>query len=244
MAMLRVLAILGVAAGWACQAAAEEFTATVTAVASGRVLTLSHDGQEERAALAGLRTPWTTSTEGKQAKTFSSEHAFGKTVQVRVIRREDKLVYVTVQLPTGEDLGELLLAAGLASWDGRFEMDVTRYRNLEDQAKEKRIGIWANYTPSSAPGPGGDATDLPKNDLPKTMVRRDALSKDYNLQAAQERPILESREIKRASQLQQRVSNEQQITQQGYNRRGQARMGGNSGYGGFGGYGMGGRWGY
>lgn len=237
--------MLAVAAAWVFAATGEEFTATVTSVPSGYIFVMQHDGQKERGVLAGVRCPWTTTPEGKEGKVFSSERVLNKEVQARVVRREEKLCYVKVQLPTGEDLAELLLAEGLACWDGRYDMDVTRYRDLEEQAREKRLGVWANYTPSiditasptEAVQGSNEAPARPSGaHLPPPLLLKDGRSKDYGLQASVDQAVLASRKQKRKARDQQLIDREQQITQRGHQRPQQHTNWGGGGYGGSGGY--------
>ncbi len=84
---------------------------------------------------------------GPEATQFTSDFVLGKMVTLKVSavdkygRRVAKVI-----LPNGQDLNRALMIAGLAWWYERFSND-TSLRDLEAEARRKKIGLWQESHP-------------------------------------------------------------------------------------------------
>lgn len=84
----------------------------------------------------------------KQARDRARELAEGKTVTLELeshrTRGDYGRVLAYVRLPSGKRLAEQLLKEGLARFDDRFHhRHYRRYRVLEEQARTRNNGLWA-----------------------------------------------------------------------------------------------------
>src|SRR5438445_35210 len=61
-----------------------DFTGRVVGVADGDTITVLHDGRGEKIRLHGIDCPEKRQAFGSKSKQFTSEHAFGKDVTVKV----------------------------------------------------------------------------------------------------------------------------------------------------------------
>lgn len=99
--------------------------------------------------LYGVDCPELGQPFGRRAREATSSLAFGKTVTVREVSRDQYgRVVASVVLPGNQDLGEALLRQGLAWWFRRFAPRHTAYRLLEEAARERRLGLWQDASPT------------------------------------------------------------------------------------------------
>jgi len=242
-------------ASWA---GAEELTGRVTSVSSGYIFQVDNNGVTELVAVSGITCPWTTSEAGARAKAFASKRILGKQVQMTVVERRGKVAHVKVKLPGGEDLAELLLSEGLATWNGRWSPDAERLQQFERQAKEKGAGVWAargaKGPGASPPGQAGQVSlppvDLPAaapppssskglddeshalSSTPRKVVLKGSREKDYSVPSPDNPALLAERQRKKKEREQALIERENLITEQGRNggqRQGISGAGGLSG---------------
>ena len=137
-----------------CVAGQEEgVTGTVISVPAGHILQISSEEKPELAVLYGVRCPETLTLLGKKAKAFTAGRVLDQAVEIRVVEHKWGLAHVSVRLPDGNDLGELLLAEGLARWDQAVAPASEKFKALESQAKERGVGLWSKPRgPYVAPG--------------------------------------------------------------------------------------------
>lgn len=219
--------------GVAWQARAEELSCTVKTVSSGYIFQIDNNGATELAALDGVTCPWKASEVGGRAKAFTSEHVLGKTIHVTVLDRKDRIAQVKARLDSGEDLAELLLAEGLASWNGRWSPDAERYQRVQEQAKAKGLGLWgprgentaapaaqvsqaatpAPQLPELASGPSSAfADDTSKlSSAPQGLVLKGTRVKDDSI-ALDSTAVLAERERKKKAREQELLARERQIS--------------------------------
>jgi endonuclease YncB( thermonuclease family) len=128
-------------------ALAEEFTGKIVSVSEGDLLTLLHKGKPERVRLHGIDCPERRQPFGKQAKRFTSQFVYGKTVTVTVfgLNRSGQAIG-EVSLSDGRVLNQELLKAGLAWWD-RKSSDASNLGALEAEAREVKRGLWDDPNP-------------------------------------------------------------------------------------------------
>ena len=244
---------------------ADELTGTVTSVSSGYIFQVDNDGATELVAVSGITCPWTTSEAGARAKAFASKRILGKQVQMTVVERRGKVAQVKVKLPGGEDLAELLLSEGLATWNGRWSPDAERLRQFERQAKEKGAGVWAAREakgPGASPPSKAGQISLPPADplaaapppssskglddesralssTPRKVVLKGSREKDYSIPSPDNPAVLAERKRKRKEREQALIERESLITEQGRGGSQRQGIGGTRGMGG--GYGRQGR---
>ena len=128
-------------------ALAEEFTGKIVSVSEGDLLTLLHKGKPERVRLHGIDCPERRQPFGKQAKRFTSQFVYGKTVTVTVfgLNRSGQAIG-EVSLSDGRVLNKEILKAGLAWWDRTSSNDMS-LGDLEAEAREAKRGLWAAPNP-------------------------------------------------------------------------------------------------
>src|SRR5437867_2747586 len=127
-----------------------DFSGRVVGVTEGDTIKVMHKGKEEKIRLYGIYCPEKGQPYGTKAKQFTSEKVFGKTVVVYV-RGFDKYgrTIGDVILPGRRVLNQELVAAGLAWWYKKYAPRDDMLRELEKQARTKKLGLWAD--PNSLP---------------------------------------------------------------------------------------------
>ena len=85
---------------------------------------------------------------GTRAKQFTGDLAFGQvvTVKVRDIDRYKRTVG-EVMLPDGRNLNQELVRAGLAWWYQKYARRETVLRDLEQEARAAKRGLWVGPKP-------------------------------------------------------------------------------------------------
>jgi endonuclease YncB( thermonuclease family) len=135
----------------ACGRDSGRLSGKVTRVLSGDVLVLkaAPEGRPVRVRLAGIDCPERGQPYRTEAKTLTSQLAFGKTVTVRAAGR-NSLGYLvgTVTLPNGRVLNRELVAAGLAWQKGWLFFDDAELKVLEQRARRARKGLWKDPSPT------------------------------------------------------------------------------------------------
>lgn len=255
MRMLGRLTLAAFVAGFIPQAGAEDLVCTVTSVSSGYIFLIDNNGTEELAALEGITCPWTSSSVGAAAKAFTTERILGKRVRVTILERLDKLSHVELHLPDGADLAELLLKEGLAQWDRKWGPRAERYHQLEREARERKVGLWAPEekpqpearpaqpapTPLPQPGPmqpsttssaSGVLDDVlnPLSSGTGSLVLKGKYQKDYSIPSPDNPAVLAERERKRKERERALMQGGSPVTQQG--RTAEQQRGGVGGFGG------------
>jgi micrococcal nuclease len=107
-----------------------------------------HDGAAERIRLWGIDCPESKQPFGTRAKQYTGDLAFGQTVMVRVrdIDRYKRTV-AEIILPDGRNLNQELVRAGLAWWYQQYARRELILRDLEEEARAARRGLWADPQP-------------------------------------------------------------------------------------------------
>lgn len=120
---------------------AEQWEGKVIGVSDGDTITILHNTTPQRIRLAGIDCPEKSQSYGQQAKTFTSQHCFGKTV---IVLEETKDRYgrtVAIITVDGKNLNEELVRAGLAWHYVKYSKDQD-LSLLEAAARKGRIGLW------------------------------------------------------------------------------------------------------
>jgi endonuclease YncB( thermonuclease family) len=120
-------------------------TAKVVGVADGDSITVLAPGnQQVKIRLHGIDCPESGQAFGKQAKQFTSNQCFGKTITYRMmdIDRYGRTV-ATVYLDDGRELNLEIIKAGYA-WHYRRYLDRQDYAEAEAQARVEKLGLWSD----------------------------------------------------------------------------------------------------
>ena len=136
------LAMAGIAIGETI-----EWKGKCVAVSDGDTISVMRDGKAEKIRLYGIDCPEKRQAFGTQAKKFTSDMVFGKTVRVQATDtdrygRRIGIVYVGKEM-----LNAKLIAAGMA-WHYKRYSDNKALADLEKQARAKKIGLWSDSNPT------------------------------------------------------------------------------------------------
>ncbi|MGV3526521.1 MAG: thermonuclease family protein [Candidatus Sericytochromatia bacterium] len=113
---------------------------TITVLASGNV--------QYKIRLNGVDCPESKQAFGSQAKQFTSNLVFGKTVTVKVTDR-DRYGRLVAEVLIGEkSLQQELLRAGMAWHYKQYSKDPLLAK-LEQDARAARRGLWADKSPTA-----------------------------------------------------------------------------------------------
>ena len=141
-----------------------DFTGKVVGIIEGDSLRVMRNGKSEHVRLHAVDCPEKGQPFGAKAKQFTSQEAFGKTVQVREAGRDrDGRTLAEVILPDGRSLNQELLKAGLAWWFRKYSRNIS-LGDLEDDARLAKRGLWEDPEP------------VPPWDWRKTRIAADAAS--------------------------------------------------------------------
>jgi len=129
-------------------AMAGEFSGKVVRVIEGDTLEVIHKGVAERVRLNGIDCPERGQAYGRRAKQFTSQRVFGKQVTVKTYGLDKgRRTMGEVILPGGMSLNSELVKAGLAWWNRKSAPHDETLKRLEEEARNKKRGLWADPTP-------------------------------------------------------------------------------------------------
>ena len=119
----------------------ETFSAQVVSVINGGIIKVSQDGKDRILVLYGVDL---TGDESVKAKELVASSIKGKVLSFEVKVEKPGLTYVDVLLPDGTSLNESLLSRGLAEVENLSAASDAFYRELEENAKARKVGIWGD----------------------------------------------------------------------------------------------------
>lgn len=127
---------------------ASDYKAKVVAVKDGDSITIKDGEHKQVVILYGIDCPEGAQEFGKEARTFTNEACYGKTVTV-IEKGKDKFdrLIADIVLEDGTDLNKLLVAKGLAWWSDKFAPNDADLKTLHANAKSKKLGLWASAKP-------------------------------------------------------------------------------------------------
>lgn len=134
----------------ALPACADEFKAKVISVVDGDSLVVLHDNVKEKVIFYGIDCPEMKQDYGPQARKFTDQCCYGKTVTIdkRGCDRNGRTIGV-VYLPDGTDLNQELVRQGLAWWSDKYAPDDKTLKQFHNTAKQAKLGLWAASNPVS-----------------------------------------------------------------------------------------------
>ena len=127
---------------------AQDFTGNVVSITDGDTIRVMHNGVSERIRLWGIDCPESKQAFGTRAKQFTGDLAFGQTVTVKVrdIDRYKRTV-AEIILPDGRNLNREIVRAGFAWWYVTYARRETILRDLQNEARAAKRGLWADPKP-------------------------------------------------------------------------------------------------
>lgn len=131
------------------QAAVYPFTieGQVVAITDGDTIKILRDQKQYKIRLNGIDAPEKTQAYGRKSKAYLSGLVFGKNVAV-IVRDTDRYGrYVGDVMLDGKSANAAMVAAGYAWFYAAYSKDQS-LALLERQAKAKRLGLWADASPT------------------------------------------------------------------------------------------------
>ena len=126
---------------------ARTLTGKVTAIKDGDTIVVLKGKTTHTIRLDGIDCPEKKQAFGARARQFTAHEVFGKKVRVEYqsLDRYQRILG-TVFYENGQNLNQELLKAGLAWHYKAYNKDI-RLANLENTARSKRLGLWAEKQP-------------------------------------------------------------------------------------------------
>lgn len=124
---------------------AQEFPVKVVKISDGDTFTaINRDNLQIKIRIWGIDAPEKKQAFGTKAKEYLGSLIFNKWITVDVQKQDRWGRYVAyVYTPDNKDVSLEMISAGMA-WQF-IEYDTSeKYRNAEQQARKKRIGIWSD----------------------------------------------------------------------------------------------------
>lgn len=127
---------------------ASDYKAKVVAVKDGDSITIRSGEHKQIVILYGIDCPEQGQEFGKEARDFTNQACYGKTVTI-IEKGKDKFdrLIADIILEDGTDLNKLLVSKGLAWWSDKFAPKDADLKTLHMNAKEKHLGLWASAKP-------------------------------------------------------------------------------------------------
>ncbi len=122
-----------------------EFSGRVVRILDGDTIEVLYQLKPQRIRLGGVDCPERRQAFGTVARQFTAEHAFGRTVTVKVhdTDRYGRTVGEVI-LPDGDSLNYELVRAGLAWWYRQYARKDMRLAEAEAEARDAGRGLWAD----------------------------------------------------------------------------------------------------
>ena len=136
--------------GWAlllAQTAYADFIGKVVKVADGDTITVLRDSEQIKIRLACIDAPEKAQPYGSAARQSMSEMLFGKEVRV-VEQGRDRYGRIIGRVYQGDvDVSAKQIKQGMAWVCRKYTKEAALYQ-LEDEAKQHRLGLWADAEPT------------------------------------------------------------------------------------------------
>lgn len=127
---------------------AQEYQAQVVSVPDGDSLLVSRDKTSEKVILYGVDCPELKQEFGSQARKFTVDSCFGKTITIKPHGVDNRgRIIAEVILRDGTDLNQELVRQGLAWWSDKYAPSDATLKKLHQSAKTAKLGLWATATP-------------------------------------------------------------------------------------------------
>lgn len=124
-----------------------EFSGKVVGVSDGDTIIVLYQQTPVRIRLYGVDAPESRQAFGTQAKNFTSQSTFGKTATI-YSKGSDRYGRVLGWVFIGKRcVNTELVRSGLAWWYRQYSPRKTKLRDLEVQARARRVGLWRAARP-------------------------------------------------------------------------------------------------
>lgn len=145
---LQLMVVLSMATVPAGAALAETYTAQCVSVVDGDTLNVMHNGAKQKVILYGMDCPEIGQSFGEQAKQFTDQSCFRKTITIEE-HGQDKngRTIAVVLLPDGSNLNQQLVQQGLAWWSDKYAPNDLTLKQLNETAKAGHVGLWVDDHP-------------------------------------------------------------------------------------------------
>ncbi|UZJ39990.1 thermonuclease family protein [Prosthecochloris sp. SCSIO W1102] len=125
---------------------AETAAVKVIGISDGDTITILIDGSPEKIRLHGIDCPEQGQDYGTKAKQFTSSMAYGKSVSIKRMGKDRYGRTIGWVQVDDKVLNEELVRAGYA-WHYKKYSSNEVLAALENEAREKRVGLWAGHDP-------------------------------------------------------------------------------------------------
>jgi endonuclease YncB( thermonuclease family) len=127
---------------------ADTFEAKVVSVIDGDTLTVMHNGEKEKVILYGVDCPEMAQEFGSEARQFTDQCCYQKLVRLENHGKDGHgRTIADITLSDGTNLGQTLVARGLAWWSDKYAPNDTTLKNLFIAAKGEHRGLWGSPKP-------------------------------------------------------------------------------------------------
>jgi micrococcal nuclease len=131
-----------------CAAFADIFSAQVVSVVDGDTINVLRDGARQKVILYGVDCPELTQDFGQEAKKFTDDACYKKTVNIEEHGQDQRgRIIGVVLLPDGTSLNRELVRQGLAWWSDKYAPTDATLKQLHEAAKTAHTGLWAGANP-------------------------------------------------------------------------------------------------
>lgn len=126
----------------------QTFTGKTVGIMDGDTIEVMHNGTAERVRLNGIDCPEMKQAFGKKAKQKTSSLCYRKLVTVCTGGRDRYGRTIgDITLPNGKNLNRELVRTGFAWWYRKYAPDNKQFEELEQQARNKKRGLWKDKNP-------------------------------------------------------------------------------------------------
>ncbi|HBD09288.1 MAG TPA: nuclease [Syntrophobacteraceae bacterium] len=121
----------------------------IISVSNGDLMTVLHEGREERLRLYGVDTPDEPQDFGKEARELTSQRVLGKAVEVMPVTQDRHGNTVAIVSLGGIALNRELAGSGLAwVYSGDcIRPECKEWKEVETEARNRKIGLWSTANP-------------------------------------------------------------------------------------------------
>ena len=120
------------------------FSYKVIKVNDGDTITIMMNGEKQKISLYGIDTPEINQSFGTEAKQFLSDQILNREVEIEVKDTDRYKRLVAIVYLNDKSMNELLLKEGWAWWYEAYAKIEYKYKELQEQAQEKKRGMWRN----------------------------------------------------------------------------------------------------